>query len=331
MSTSGSTDFSVTTEDIITEALELLGVLGEGEAPTADQITSSQRTLNMMAKTWQADGLNLFAVQRATLNLIDGQEVYNLGNTSSSSKLVLESLSGFLLADTLSGASSLVIAQDPDQPILDTEAGAYTNWFATVTFADGTTQDTPITTSGEYAPGILIVVIGDGTTDDLLEDSVVVLSRVSARPMSIIETYYRASSTDNFIPCKISSRKEYNELSRRDTSGSVSQVYYDPQIGDGNLYVWPTGNGGTAQELQVIIQRTLDDFDTSSDTPDWPQEWFTPLAFNLARMLAPKYGTPQMDYARIMQQARELYETARGFDTELYTSVYLGPDSTWRG
>ena len=67
MAVSGSTNFSVTRDDIINEALELLGVLGEGEVANTNQLTSASRTLNMMTKAWQADGLNLFAVQRSYL------------------------------------------------------------------------------------------------------------------------------------------------------------------------------------------------------------------------------------------------------------------------
>ena len=120
---------------------------------------------------------------------------------------------------------------------------------------------------------------------------------------------------------------DYYELTNKDTSGFINQVYYDPQIGAGTLFVWPL----TADERDYLIlltQRTLEDFDSTTDNPDYPQEWYMPLAFNLARYLAPKFGTPQMDYSRIMQQARELYETARGFDTEMGTSMYIRPD-TW--
>ena len=37
--TSGSTDFSVTRDDIIKRALRLVGALAQGETPTTDQVT----------------------------------------------------------------------------------------------------------------------------------------------------------------------------------------------------------------------------------------------------------------------------------------------------
>jgi len=62
MATSGSIDFAATRDDIITEALEQLGALGEGESPNAAQLASCGRTLNMLVKAWQGEGLNLFAL-----------------------------------------------------------------------------------------------------------------------------------------------------------------------------------------------------------------------------------------------------------------------------
>ena len=82
MPTSGSINLSASRDDIITEALELLGVLAEGDSPTAAQLTSCARTLNYMVKTWQADGINLFAVQQAYLFLIKNQSVYSLLSTT---------------------------------------------------------------------------------------------------------------------------------------------------------------------------------------------------------------------------------------------------------
>jgi anti-sigma-K factor RskA len=52
VTTSASYDFSVTRDDIIQDAYEELGVLEEGETPTADQVTSASRKLNMLVKTW---------------------------------------------------------------------------------------------------------------------------------------------------------------------------------------------------------------------------------------------------------------------------------------
>ena len=329
MSTSGSTNFTVTTDEIITEALELLGVLGEGEDPTADQIKSSQRTLNMMAKTWQAEGLNLFAVERSTLSIVDGQESYDLGSTE---PIIEEQFTGEVGFAKIAGTSEVTLINA--SPQFDLVINQFLGYTVLIPLVDSTVHESIVIFSSPGPSGELALNFQDVVPAGVAVGAIVTWIKYGAqvpvygpRPMTLLEAYYRTGPTESYIPCKILSRKEYNCLTRRGTTGYINQVYYDPQIDVSTLYVWPTGNGSGTQELQLITQRTLEDFDNSDDTPDFPQEWYMPLAFNLARSLAPKYGTPQMDYARIMQQARELYKTARDFDTELETSMYLQPGS----
>ncbi len=313
MSTSGSIDFTVTTEEIITEALELLGVLGEGESPTTDQITSSQRTLNMMAKTWQADGLNLFAMQRNYLFLEKGKSQYQLSKTSTSN-FTADFNETTLAADASIGATTVTLTDASSVSSLDT-IGIYLD--------DGTLSWGLVF----GAPSGNVVTVFPALTSTASTGSVVYsYTAKSNRPMLILEGYsHQFGATD--IPLDLISRVDYYDLTNKTAEGFVNQLYYDPQIDAGNLFVWPLPND-ERDYLILLTQRTLDDFDSTSNTPDYPQEWYMPLAFNLARYLAPKYGTPQMDYSRIMQQARELYETSRGFDTEMGTSMYLRPD-TW--
>jgi hypothetical protein len=69
MATSGSTDFNLTRNQIIIEALEYVGAIYEGETPTAEAVTSAARTLNIIVKAWQTHGLNLWATEWATKTL----------------------------------------------------------------------------------------------------------------------------------------------------------------------------------------------------------------------------------------------------------------------
>lgn len=316
MATSGSIGLSTSTEEIIKEALELLGVLGEGEDPTTDQITSSKRTLNTMAKTWQADGLNLFAVQRNYLLLEKGSDVYDLS------------------ASTQSTFSTSLVQTDVETAIVESATTVdLVEVSETVSVTDGIAIEidgqvlfkSTITAINSTTPS-LNVDIADAVPQDISAGATVyITSGVANRPMQVLEAYnHQLNSTD--IPLKMLSRIGYYELSNKDTTGYTNQVYYDPQIGTGKLYVWPT----TDTELNYLIlltQRTLEDFVSDSDEPDYPQEWYMPLAYNLARFLSPKYGIPQMDYSRLLVQARELYDTARGFDTELNTSMFIRPES----
>lgn len=78
MATSGSTNFNLTRNDAIQEALELIGVLAAGETAPAADITSAARSLNMMLKTWQADGLHLWRQTEGSLTLVSGTQSYTM-------------------------------------------------------------------------------------------------------------------------------------------------------------------------------------------------------------------------------------------------------------
>ena len=79
MATSGSTNWVLTRDDIITEALENIGVLAAGETAAADDVTSASRTLNILAKSLHADpGVRLRFIDQQTVSLVDGTGSYDL-------------------------------------------------------------------------------------------------------------------------------------------------------------------------------------------------------------------------------------------------------------
>ena len=80
MATSGSFDFSVDRDDVITEALQLCGVIADGETPSSDQLTSCSRTFNMLVKAWQADGMQLYRKKEYTVSLVAADNTYTLGS-----------------------------------------------------------------------------------------------------------------------------------------------------------------------------------------------------------------------------------------------------------
>ena len=78
MATSGSIDFTLTREDIITEAFQLLGIGMEGEDITAFMSETASKSLNMMIKSWETQGANLWAISDTTLALVAGTASYTL-------------------------------------------------------------------------------------------------------------------------------------------------------------------------------------------------------------------------------------------------------------
>jgi hypothetical protein len=80
MTTSGVTTFSVTRNDIILMAFEDMGIFAPGfQVPTAGQIDTASKRLNMMIKAWQAAGVGLWLNQLVTLPLTAAAQSYLLG------------------------------------------------------------------------------------------------------------------------------------------------------------------------------------------------------------------------------------------------------------
>jgi len=62
----------------------------------------------------------------------------------------------------------------------------------------------------------------------------------------------------------------------------------------------------TGNYIRLVYQRPYEDFDASTDEPDFPQEWFDAIKFGLADRLAPEYGVPIVDRNDIKNRAMQL-------------------------
>ena len=79
MSTSGSTDFSVTRSDLCTEALTLLGVRSAGETISAEDMETVVSSLNLMVKSWQAQGVFQWPLTEDSFPLVSATASYLFG------------------------------------------------------------------------------------------------------------------------------------------------------------------------------------------------------------------------------------------------------------
>lgn len=79
MTTSGTTTYSVTRNDIIYASLRLLGVLEEGAVPNATAIENASLVLNLLIKDWMTDGIKLWTVNEIVLPLVSAKNTYTIG------------------------------------------------------------------------------------------------------------------------------------------------------------------------------------------------------------------------------------------------------------
>jgi len=80
MAVSGSFDFTLNRDALITRALRKIGAIASGQTPTANEISDGSDELNLILKAWQADGMQLWTVTQASVTPVKGQEVYTMGS-----------------------------------------------------------------------------------------------------------------------------------------------------------------------------------------------------------------------------------------------------------
>lgn len=80
MATSGSTDWTLNRDQVITGALRKLGVLPSGGTPTAAQVADCKDSLNAIVKNLQAKGMPLWKITSTTFTTVDGTAEYTIGD-----------------------------------------------------------------------------------------------------------------------------------------------------------------------------------------------------------------------------------------------------------
>ena len=140
-----------------------------------------------------------------------------------------------------------------------------------------------------------------------------------AKPLRIVQAYFHNASSNSDIPMTLLTREEYNRLGNKTTTGQPIQYWYDPQNLYGDITFFPVPNDTAASSgnyVKIVYQRPFEDFDASSDMPDFPQEWFQALKFGLAEVLAPEYGYPLEQYGHLRKVAKDYKDAALSMGLE---------------
>jgi len=226
MSTSGTTSYSTTRDDIIKRALRLVGALAQGETPSPNQVSEAATALNGLVKAWAADGMPLWAITEMTLTLVAGQSTYTVSNP---------------------------------------------------------------------------------------------------KPLKVLQAWNHNVTSNVDIPMRIITQAEYNILGNKTSAGNPIQVYYSPNRdnGDFHLFPVPTTVEQAANTLHYICQIPFQDFNASTDAPDFPQEWYDAVTYGLATRLAPEYGLDIPSRKTLWQEMTIIKQDALNFGLE-EGSLYFG-------
>jgi hypothetical protein len=100
------------------------------------------------------------------------------------------------------------------------------------------------------------------------------------------------------------------------------EVWYQPTLTTGTLYVWPTDGGANWDKLMLSCQFLPDDFDAQADNPQFPIEWGNALVWNLAAELASEYGLPRMEQQDLWKVAEFKLNEMLAYDAENASVIF---------
>ncbi|MEN6440528.1 MAG: hypothetical protein ABFD97_18295 [Syntrophobacter sp.] len=120
-------------------------------------------------------------------------------------------------------------------------------------------------------------------------------------PISILSATLRNTDGEDLLILTPMSLAEYQAIPNKSVTGTPSRFYYERGITEGTIYL-DCIPSDTTMTIPLVYLRILNDFDEldGSDPPDFPQEWFRPLKFNLAVDLYPEYPTCTGDRFKII-------------------------------
>lgn len=244
---SGTTNYTIQRDTLITRALRICGAVGQGETATANAITEGAGALNALVKEYQADGMPLWKITQMT-------------------------------------------------GITYTATNSYT--------------------------------VGLGQT----------VNQVA--PLKVLQAFNRSDDTLPIDqPVLIIPYQDYLYLGIKTSTGRPSQVFYKtPGEGGtipasdmiGTIIVYPSPDAATIahQTLVLIAQQPFENFDASTDIPDFPSYWFNALIWGLAADLAYEYGVGLAERSMIAKKAVEKKEMALSFGVE-EGSLFLRPTANY--
>ncbi len=313
MTTSGTSVFNPTRDDMIRRSLRILGATQAGETPGAQEIDDANAALNAWVKEQEASGLHLWAEVEGIAFLQPQQYNYGMGGGSTDHITLASSLGTVTLtAAVAQGANSLPVTSVSGTSIaVGNFVGVFlendnnTIFWSTITALTGT------------------IIIADPLPTAAAAGSLVFFyANQIDRPLRIVDGRRFQLSSQIDTPMIMMSRVDYRQQPNKTNTGVITQYFYDPQLATGQLWLWPNPPDSTIA-FKFTWMRSLQDFVTASNTADFPQEWVNTIVWNLAVELIPEYDVPPARQEFIVKRALASLELAQTWDKEP-ESIYFG-------
>lgn len=302
MATSGTVTYNCTEADIIKDALIEVGYLDPDETPSANDITTARRKLNLLIKQWSsqldfAPGLKMWTRRRAYLFLQDAQTSYSLGPSGDHATETYVSTT--LSTDEATSSTSIGLTSATGMSASD-NIGIVLN--------DGSIHWTTI--SG--APGAT-TTIATGLASAASAGNVVFAYTTKMRRPFEIESAVRRDIDGNDTPVDAQmTLQEYEMIYSKGSEGSPSRMYFEAQRTNAKVYL-DCAPEDTTEVLRMVYLSYIEDFSAQTNDVEMPAEWYRPLCLQLANDCCRPFGRgdpkPSLlkDLAESLAMARKAY------------------------
>lgn len=273
MTTSNTTTFSQTRDQIITDSLSLLGVYGQGDTVSTNDLSFCSNILNKMIKGWEGQDIHLWTAKEGTIFLSYGQQHYDTSNTDpdvGGDDVVYDAL-------TSTGSGTSLVVSDTSKMNVNENIGIKLD----NNTIQWTTIDVITSTTG-------ITIHTSLTSAASAGNNVFVFTNRIDRPLHIVSARLRSAGGYE-RPLKIQGRSEFMNMPNKASTGPINQIFYAPGVSDSRLYTWPCCDD-VGDCIPISYIRRIQDFNSGTDTPDLPQEWLECITYNLCVRVAPSYG-----------------------------------------
>lgn len=312
MATSGTTSFTMDATTVINKAFGKIGVKIAEQDLQAEQFQDGLDALNLMIKSWAAQGLHLWAKDEGVLFLDAGKTNYNLGPTGDEACRADDFISTTTTTAQVATDVIIPVVSTTNMAQFDTvgiELDDNTRHWTTIFSVDSTTQ----------------ITVNDGLpSTSKIGSTVFKFTDLIERPQRTLSCRRKTFAQDNEIPVITWSRQEYFNQVNKNSQGTVVNCYYSPQLGNGRMYVWQTASS-VNDLLLFTFERQLEDILIGDDTLDFPVEWLEAIIYNLASRLSSDYDAPPAKIQLIRADAAQFLDDLLGWDEEM-TSLNLQPD-----
>ena len=314
---SGDSTFSLTGAQIVEQAFKKLGVQPAEQPLQAFELSDGLLSLNLMLKSWQAQGNHLWTRREGVLFLSPGTPTYTVGQTGSESCLFDDFIATTLTAEATAATTTLTVDSTVGMVALDrigVQSSTTARQWTTIVSVDSAAT---------------LTITDPITVTSALGNSVFTYTAKMTRPSRVSDMRRVTYNIDSEISLTKVSRQEYYDQPTKLGLGVVNMFYYDPSLTNGVVSLWQTGN--TVNDyLRVSYSKYIDDIDSSNNDLEIPPEWQECIIYNLAARLSDDYDVPEPKLSRVTQLALLMLRECLGYDEEMTSLTIVGDyNSSW--